>query len=276
MTDILTGNQFTIIGVQVTLNCEDDYLLQTLTSLYSMFETHDENLSGLEYHIQPRDDGSYSLTRRDPAYSYIADDIGMLVFLLEKDVTIEIQKRRQQYLFLHSAALAYKGRAILILAASGTGKSTLSWALAQSGFTYLSDELAPVLPRIGLVQAYPHALCLKQAPPDSFPLPESVIKTTRTMHIPTDSIPSVAKPDEHFPVRYVFFLARDPEQQESSVVRLTDSEAAMRLYVNALNQLAHDNAGLSAVANLAQVFECYGLYTGSLSSSVALLRGMMD
>lgn len=43
-------------------------------------------------------------------------------------------------LHLHCAALAHGEVAVLISAASGTGKSTLAAALAQTGWAYLSDE----------------------------------------------------------------------------------------------------------------------------------------
>lgn len=51
-----------------------------------------------------------------------------------------------RYLLFHAAVLARQGQALLLAAPSGSGKSTLAAALAASGWTYLSDELAVVDP----------------------------------------------------------------------------------------------------------------------------------
>lgn len=51
---------------------------------------------------------------------------------------------RRGLLSFHAAALAKAGRAILIMAEKGTGKSTLSWALQTRGWSLLADDLARV------------------------------------------------------------------------------------------------------------------------------------
>ena len=51
---------------------------------------------------------------------------------------------RRGLLSFHAAALARNGRAILIMADKGAGKSTLSWALQRQGWQLLADDLARV------------------------------------------------------------------------------------------------------------------------------------
>ena len=51
---------------------------------------------------------------------------------------------RRGLLSFHAAALARNGRAILIMADKGAGKSTLSWALQSQGWQLLADDLARV------------------------------------------------------------------------------------------------------------------------------------
>ena len=62
---------------------------------------------------------------------------------------------RRGLLSFHAAALAKKGRAILIMADKGAGKSTLSWALQQQGWQLLADDLARVEAVDGRWSTYP-------------------------------------------------------------------------------------------------------------------------
>jgi hypothetical protein len=96
---------------------------------------------------------------------------GEFLFLLEKDLTIELQKLRRELYFIHAAALTIDGKACLLLAPSGHGKSTTCWGLLHHGFGYLSDELAPLDLGTLEIQPYAHALCLKDEPPACYPLP---------------------------------------------------------------------------------------------------------
>ncbi len=62
---------------------------------------------------------------------------------------------------VHAAVLARDGRALLLCATSGTGKSTLALELARRGFELLSDELAPIPPGAGVVEPFPRAVGLR-------------------------------------------------------------------------------------------------------------------
>lgn len=62
---------------------------------------------------------------------------------------------RRGLLSLHAAALARDGRAILIMADKGAGKSTLSWALQRRGWDLLADDLARVSAVDGIWSVYP-------------------------------------------------------------------------------------------------------------------------
>lgn len=271
-----------LLDVRISIDCEQSAALrETLACVYSAFISPSAHAAELRYRVETTDKNQqYQLIRLAtdsiPAQQYVADDLGMFLFYIEKDMTIEAQKLRPHRLFLHSAALHRNGRAILLIAPSGTGKSTLTWALTEHGFTYLSDELAPVDPETGLLQPYPHALCLKSRPPAPYPLTREVIETTRTLHVPVERLKSFARPGEQYPVEQIFFLFRDETPAKPSLTPLGQAETATRLYANALNQLAHENSGLAAVAALAQRIPAHTLQIGELGTSVALLVQHLD
>ena len=63
-------------------------------------------------------------------------------------------------LLFHAGAVERDGRVVVVLGVSGKGKSTLTAALVQHGFRYLSDEVVAVDMGTGEVWPYPKALDL--------------------------------------------------------------------------------------------------------------------
>jgi hypothetical protein len=205
----------------------------------------------------------------------IASDESDLLYLLEKELTVWLQRRRPDLLFLHAAALERGGQAYVFVAESGSGKSTTAWGLLHHGFRYLSDELAPVDPKRLVVHAYPHAICLKQAPSVSgFELPYPTLNLGRTLHIPVASIPCavVARPQ---PLGAVFLIRYDPELLEPTAESLRPAEAAARLYPHVLNALAHEDKGLSTALTLARTVPCFMLRTARLDRTCLLASSLV-
>ena len=65
-------------------------------------------------------------------------------------------------LTFHAGAVARDGRAVLIAGSSGKGKSTLTAALVQRGWSYLTDEVAVVRLEDHRILPYPKALDLDE------------------------------------------------------------------------------------------------------------------
>ncbi len=67
----------------------------------------------------------------------------------------------------------------------------------------------------------------------------------------------------------VIFLAKEEAGTAGTAVRpLSNAEAAARLYANALNQLAHENAGLGTVAQIASAVPAFEIRRQSLDKMV--------
>ena len=174
---------------------------------------------------------------------------GDLLYLLEKDITVELQRRRADLFFLHAAAIEREGTTLLLVAESGSGKSTTTWGLLHHAFRYLSDELSPIDVNTMCVLPYPHALCLKHDPPPPYALPPAAIRLGRTIHLPVDSLPAptVSGPRA---LGGVFLVTHRPDIRAPEMRSIGPAEASARLYVAALNALAHRNQGLQAVRAL--------------------------
>jgi hypothetical protein len=199
-----------------------------------------------------------------------------LLWLIDKQVSIDLQLRRNDLLFLHSAAVESKGRACLIVGESGQGKSTTAWGLLHHGFRYLSDELSPITLDNLHVLAYPRALGMKRYPPPNYPLPaDGVLDLEETLHIPVSAMPSGV----HYAsceIAALIFIRYDAAAREPRLHRLTPAEATVRLYVSALNPLAHGRSGLDAVAHIAERVASWSLESSELGDSCRILVSLNE
>jgi hypothetical protein len=220
---------------------------------YVVGETHDSSLAYIARGDEPR------LSARNP---------GEFLYLFDKDLTIELQRRRADLYFIHAAVVARGGTALVLTAPSGSGKSTLTCALLTHGFRYLSDELAPIDLSSMRVHAYPHALHLKRPPPPPYAMPAGAIETPWGWHVPGAGLPC-----ERDPVRIgaICFIDRSGALPPRPTP-VTRASAAARLFANALNQLAHANDGLDAAVAIAEAVPCFELDTSSLPQACAGLE----
>ena len=207
-------------------------------------------------------DGTFCLAREGLAAS---EPVRMdtLLFLIEKDITVELQRRRPELLFLHSAALEWRGKAYLFAAESGSGKSTTAWGLLHHGFRYLSDELGPIDVDSLRVHPYPHALCLKQALVPGYPLPPSRLHLGRTVRVPSRLLPC-ADARRPSPIAALFIVRYDASRREPELRAMHPAEASARIYVTALNALSHRGSGLDPVIQLTEKLPCFALVSGDL------------
>jgi hypothetical protein len=200
-----------------------------------------------------------------------AEHLGEFLFLFEKELTIALEGLCPRLLFVHAAALGLGGAAIMLVAPSGSGKSTTTWALLHHGFTYLSDELAPIDLNGLVVHPYPHALCLKADPPQPYPLPVATLRTVSTLHVPVSDLPG-SPADRPYPLRAVFFLTYAPTERDPMIVPIGAGVAAAQIVSNLLNGLAHPAAGLDAAIRIARTVPCFNLRTTDLGRTCQAVR----
>lgn len=262
--DTLTLN---VLNQIIRVHCAHPMVESLLSMAYGAMRG-DPGGADLEYTV--RGDASperFHVVRPD-GESIAAPDGGALLALFDADVAVALQRRRPDLYFLHAAVLVRDDAAVLLVARSGGGKSTLCWALTHYGFRYASDELGPVdLTRLH-VHPYPRTLMVKRDPPASFPMPNGV-RTSRGIHVPTHVMPGglVRAPSA---IVAVFFLHHAPDAPGPSVRRLSTAESATRLYANALNPLAHGGEGIDGAVRIA-ARPCFELVTAELAPTCALV-----
>lgn len=179
---------------------------------------------------------------------------------------------------LHAGVVGKDGRCILLPAAPGSGKSSLTTALAHSGLDYYSDEVALVERFSFQVAPVPLAICVKNTGWDLmsryYPeLPNLPIhrrgddKLVRYVPPPSDAIHSKPARVSHIifprysmdgPTRLV------PLERSAALARLMDQCLALRLRL--------DPVSVRSLVGWISDIDCYALAFSSLDEAVTLIR----
>ncbi len=144
---------------------EDSGIWQAVLSLYGHLEECSGSCAAEMCFSLYRDDEAYLLVQdgrilcgtgsRDEAVLALASEIA------------ELWHRRRDWLFIaHAAGVFRENSCILLSAKGGSGKTTLAAALIQHGFSFLSDDIIPVLRGSGHAAAHPLCLHIKQGSVD--------------------------------------------------------------------------------------------------------------
>jgi hypothetical protein len=258
-------------GCRVRVDCGEGRIAALLAAVYGGMQRPSAD-ADLRYVATAASPSGLRLSRG--GQRWLAADEADFLALFETDLSIALQRRRPDLLFLHSAVVEWEGRAVLLAGASGSGKSTATWGLVHEGFGYLSDELGPVDPVTLDVVPYPRAVCLKTDPPAPYRLPAGTLRTSRTLHVPAGCLPGGVR-DAPLPLGAIFFVGHAPSVREPDVEAVSRGEAVARLLAHALNPLAHAGAGLDAATAITAAAPAFRLRTGALPATAAAVRATL-
>jgi hypothetical protein len=122
----------------------------------------------------------------------------------------------QRYLTaVHAACIARNGTGIILCGMSNSGKSTLAFACARAGFTYLADDCTWLLngSKVRIALGRPHMIRFREDAANHFPELEGWIARARpngkiSIEVPTSAFPHIATAARS-PIGRIVFLARD-------------------------------------------------------------------
>jgi HprK-related kinase A len=188
-----------------------------------------------------------------------------------------------QFLMLHSAVVEKNGKAVLLPAWPGSGKSTLCAALVFRGWRLLSDEFGLIRPGTNAMIPFPRCIPLKN---ESIAImsdfaPEAVsgpiFPKTRKGEVahfkpPTESMQRSAEPAVP---GFVVFPRYTPGQQ--AVLRpLAKARAFMKLAGNAFNYELLGESGFRTVASLIDACDTCLFHYDDLEKAVQMLDGLVE
>ena len=194
-----------------------------------------------------------------------------------------IASRAHQYVMFHSAVLERHGRALIMPAVPGSGKSTLCAALMLRGWRLLSDEFGLYRPETGLIEPLPRPLPLKNESIDIIReySPEAVVGPTypntrkgSVAHLrPTAA--SVGAAQQPAKPAWVVF----PQYKTGATELLhpfAKGRAFLKLSGNSFNYRLQGARGFTAVADVVDSCETWHLEFSDLDKAASLLEEMTD
>ncbi|SEA35217.1 MULTISPECIES: HprK-related kinase A [Acidovorax] len=181
-----------------------------------------------------------------------------------------------QWISLHAAVLERGGRAVVLPAPPGAGKSTLCAALMLHGWRLLSDELTLLEPGSGWVVPSPRPISLKN---DSIavirdrapgcvlgPVAHDTQKGT-VAHLKVQP-ESLARADERALPAWVVF----PRYERGATLQVqarTRATTVVELARNSFNQHVHGRAGFEALVRLVDACDSFDLRYSQLDQALA-------
>ncbi len=261
-----------------------------LADLYGQFEVRNPRQAFADFHVELN---APSPLRRwfRPQVNFSFD--GQLPFkplpldqaypMLEWGLNWCVSTHAHQFLIIHAAVVEKNGRAAILPAPPGSGKSTLTAGLVLSGWRLLSDELALIDRKTGRLHPLPRPVSLKnqsievirQFDPEAFinrPSHDTSKGTVAHLRPPKDS---VLRQHETAQPGWVIF----PKWKAGSATRLTPrsrAETFMYLAQNAFNYSQLGADGFRVGTALIEQTDCYDFRYSDLHEAIAAFDRLAD
>lgn len=257
-----------------------------LQRLYGEFELG-ETTEFADFHLAVHyDRGLYALWRRlagkrqarfssDGLAAFTTLPATQAFHMVEWGLNWAVTAHAHQYIVYHAAVLERGGRALVLPAPPGSGKSTLTAALAQRGWRLMSDELALLDPRDGRLYGLARPVNLKNqaialmrefAPGAVLtePVPDTLKGTLSLMKAPSDAL---ARVRESALPAWVVVPGYEPGA-EPRLEALPKAQAHLLLAEQAFNYDIHGADGFDATADLVDRCDCLAFTYSRLDDAV--------
>lgn len=192
-----------------------------------------------------------------------------------------IAAHAHNYLVIHAAVVERFGRAAILPAPPGSGKSTLCAGLISRGWRLLSDELMLLDLRSGKIQPLARPVNLKNASIDIIrefhsgavmtdPVRDTAKGTVALMRPPADSVARTAEPALPGWIIFPRYVAGAPAVLEPN----SKAQTFMRVVEQAFNYDVLGARGFEAAAGLIDRCACFEFSYGNLDEAIATFASL--
>jgi len=261
---------------------------EDLALLYGDFElgTPDDFA---DFHLEVRREGGLRrwlkpmarfLADDEPAFSPLPAEQGF--HMVEWGLNWAVSTMAHPYLSYHAAALERGGHALVMPAPPGSGKSTLTAALAHRGWRLMSDEITLYDLGSGKVSGMGRPVNLKnvsvelirQFAPQAVltrPVPDTAKGTLALMKAPADSAARIMEPA---PPAWIV-MPRYTPGAKPSLMDMPKARMLLLLAEQAFNYDLHGRNGFEATADLVDRCLCLEFEYSTLEDAVACLEQLV-
>lgn len=194
-----------------------------------------------------------------------------------------VARHANQYLILHAAVVERHGKAVVMPAPPGSGKSTLCAGLVSRGWRLLSDELAMLTRPDGRLTPIPRPISLKnesievirQFAQNAIIGPECADTAKGTVAHMRPPEGSVSRADETVVPRY-FVLPRYAKDAKAQLVPISKGQMFMQVVKNSFNYHIHGKEGFALLADVVGRCECFEFSYGMLEDATPIFDELIS
>jgi len=195
------------------------------------------------------------------------------------DATVYILLEQTCCTGVHAACVALEGRGVLLCGPSGMGKSTLSYACARRGWTFITDDGSTLLWDRGgrAVSGEPHRFRFREEAAEVFPELQGLTVGHSLGHKPTIEVPTAGLPIQTAPecrVDKIVFLNRRPGRH-ARMEPLRKEEAKERLLAETTLWEPEVEARRMGVIESLLEAPAFELHYGNYEDAVGLLERLV-
>jgi hypothetical protein len=208
-----------------------------------------------------------------------SDDSARVFNYLAHHVNVETVRRTGDFFLVHAGAVVTpRGDGLLLPGAARSGKTSLTAALVQEGFGYLSDEAGAIDPVTRRLYPYAKPLHLKIGVFGYFEAalaksldqsPHAWERQVRADDLGGESVAGPCEPAFVIVPRYRGGTA-------TTMAPLSTAESVAELGRNAWNLGLYGARGLELLADLCRKARAWRLFYGDLEEAVAAVRSVCD
>ena len=274
--------RYRILGSHFTLRFSSEAQVHVVHPVLDHLETNAEPSAATPTEVDVVEESGNLLVYRDRELIAASPGIDTLAPIVKSLVWTTAVRDQRFFLNIHAGVVSDGSRCILLPAAPGSGKSTLTAALVHAGYEFFSDEVALLEDRTLDVFPVPLALCVKDSGievlADRFPQLRSLAihrrgdgKRVAYMPPPARSRPAS---EEARPVGALIFPRFTPGAG-TSFAPLPRSEALQRLMTECIGvSEALDTNRVEALVRWIARIPCYALTHGSTDDAIAAVASV--
>lgn len=219
----------------------------------------------------------------DGQASFIPLPMHQSAAMLEWGLNWCVAAHAHQYLVIHAAVVEKNGISVVLPAPPGSGKSTLCAALILSGWRLVSDELALLELKTGLIYGMARPVSLKNESIGIISQFSPSCVMTASMEETTKGTVALLKPPSHsvlqktLPVRPTLIVS--PQYSRGAALTMEQTSRAHMLMLIAGQSFNFDilgENGFDAIVRLLNQSRCYQLNYSQLESAVQQFDSLIE